>query len=74
MKAMELDHDMLLQAAKCMENEGGSFAKHIARAFYVADTQNAEALLTAFDGLFVKFYLEHCRNERMKERNKGESK
>lgn len=67
MKAMDLDHDMLLQAAKCMENEGGSFAGHIARAFYVADSTNAEALVTAFDGLFVKFYLEHCRNERMKE-------
>jgi hypothetical protein len=51
-----------------MEREGGSFAGHIARAFYVADTQNAEALLTAFDDLFCKFYMEHCRNERMKER------
>jgi len=68
MKAMELDHDMLLQAAKCMENEGGSFAHYIARAYFVADRHNAELLLTAFDGLFVKFYLEHCRNERMKER------
>ena len=63
MKAMQLDHDMLLQAAKCMENEGGGFAGHIARAFYVADTQNAEALLTAFDDMFVKFYKEHRRNE-----------
>ena len=68
MTAMHLDHDMRLQAARCMEREGGSFAGHIARAFYVADTQNAEALLTAFDMLFLKFYAEHCRNERMKER------
>ncbi len=67
MKAMELDHDMLLQAAKCMENEGGSFAGHIARAFYAADRHNAELLLTAFDGLFVKFYLEHRRNEHLRE-------
>jgi hypothetical protein len=51
-----------------MEREGGGFAGHIARAYYVADTQNAEALLTAFDMLFLKFYAEHCRNERMKER------
>jgi hypothetical protein len=51
-----------------MEREGGSFAGHIARAFYVADTQNAEKLLTTFDMLFLKFYAEHCRNERMKER------
>ena len=58
MTAMHLDHDMRLQAARCMENEGGSFAGHIARAYYVADTQNAEALLKAFDNLFVKFYAE----------------
>ena len=68
MTAMHLDHDMRLQAARCMENEGGSFAGHIARAYYVADSTNAEALLTAFDGLFLKFYAEHCRNERRKER------
>jgi hypothetical protein len=73
MKAMHLDHDMLLQAARCMEREGGSFAGHIARAFYVADSTNAEALLNAFDGLFCKFYNEHRRNERMKETTKGET-
>jgi hypothetical protein len=65
---------MLLSAAKCMENEGGSFAGHIARAYFVADRHNAELLLTAFDMLFCKFYMEHCRNERMKETTKGESK
>ena len=68
MTAMHLDHDMRIQAAKCMENEGGSFAGHIARAYYVADSTNAEKLLTTFDMLFLKFYAEHCRNERMKER------
>lgn len=70
MTAIHLDRDMRLQAARCMEREGGGFAGHIARAFYVADTQNAEALLNAFDMLFVKFYFEHCRNERMKEQSK----
>lgn len=70
MKAMELDHDMLLSAAKCMENEGGSFAGHIARAYFVADGRNAETLVTAFDDLFVKFYKEYRRNEI----TKGESK
>jgi len=70
MKATELDHDMWLKAARCMENEGGSFAKHIARAFYVADSHNAETLVTAFEGLFMKFYAEHLRNEI----TKGESK
>jgi hypothetical protein len=70
MKAIELNHDMRLQAAMCMENEGGGFARHIAQAYYAADRHNAELLLTAFDGLFVKFYLAHCRNERMKETSK----
>lgn len=56
MKAMELDHDMLLKAARLMEAEGGSFAGHIARAFYVADSTNKVRLLTAFDDLFIKFY------------------
>ena len=74
MKAMDLDHDMLLAAARCMENEGGSFAGHIARAYFVADRHNAELLLTAFESLFMKFYVEHLRNESMKETTKGESK
>ena len=68
MKAMELDHDMWLKAARCMENEGGGFAGHIARAFYAADSHNAETLIRAFEGLFMKFYVEHLRNESMKER------
>jgi len=65
MKAMELDHDMLLNAARTMEREGGSFAEHIARAFYVADTTNRELLLTAFDDLFCKFYRQHLINKRI---------
>ena len=70
MKAIELDHDMLLSAALLMEREGGSFAEHIARAFYVADTTNRERLLTAFDDLFCKFYRQH----RMDQINQGEMK
>ena len=68
MKAMDLDHDMLLNAALLMEREGGSFAGHIARAFYCADSTNRERLLTAFDELFVKFYRQH----RLYEINQGE--
>ena len=71
MKAMQLDHDMLLSAARLMEAEGGSFAGHIARAFYVADSTNKERLLTAFDDMFVRFYKEHRRNEII---NQGERK
>jgi hypothetical protein len=69
MKAMQLDHDMLLSAARMMESEGGSFAGHIARAFYVADTTNREKLLYAFDDLFVRFYKAHMRDVRNREMN-----
>jgi hypothetical protein len=63
MKAMQLDYDMALNAALLMEREGGSFAGHIARAFYVADSTNRERLLTAFDDLFCKFYRQHRINQ-----------
>ena len=66
MKAMELDHDMLLSAARLMESQGGSFAGHIARAFYVADSTNREKLLSAFDELFVRYYKQH-RLDQMRE-------
>jgi hypothetical protein len=68
MKAMDLDRDMLLSAALLMESQGGSFAGHIARAFYCADSTNRERLLTAFDDLFCKFYRQH----RLYEINQGE--
>jgi hypothetical protein len=68
MKAMELDRDMLLDAARLMEHEGGSFAGHIARAFYCADSTNRERLLVAFDDLFCKFYRMH----RLDQLNQGE--
>jgi len=69
MKAMQLDHDMLLRAARMMESEGGSFAGHIARAFYVADLSNREKLLSAFDELFIQFYKKHLRDVRNREMN-----
>lgn len=69
MKAMDLDHDMLLSAARLMESEGGSFAGHIARAFYCADTTNREKLLSAFDELFIQFYKKHMRDVRNREMN-----
>ena len=67
MKAMELDHDMLLNAARLMERCGGSFAEHIARAFFVADSTNRERLLTAFDDMFVRYYKEYRRDQLLKE-------
>ena len=68
MKAMDLDYDMLWDAAHLMESQGGSFAGHIARAFYCADSTNRERLLTAFDDLFCKYYRQH----RLYELNQGE--
>ena len=68
MKAMDLDYDMMLDAARLMESQGGSFAGHIARAFYCADSTNREKLLSAFDELFVKYYRQH----RLYEINQGE--
>lgn len=69
MKAMQLDHDMLLKAARLMEKEGGHFAGHIARAFYVADSTNQQALVSAFDNLFNEFYRKHRRDQMI---NQGE--
>ena len=68
MKAIDLDYDMLLDAALMMELQGGSFAGHIARAFYCADITNRERLLTAFDDLFCKYYQQHL----LYELNQGE--
>ena len=68
----DLDHDMLLKAARLMESEGGSFAGHIARAFYVADSTNQRLLLQSFSPLFEKFYrAQYVRN--MREENANES-
>ena len=61
MSAIDLDYNMLHKAAQQMEKEGGSFAKHIAQAFYVADSTNMEALVRAFDDLFAEYYRKYRR-------------
>jgi len=61
MSAIDLDYAMLHKAAQQMEKEGGSFAKHIAQAFYVADSTNMEALVRAFDSLFSEYYRKYRR-------------
>lgn len=63
----DLDHDMLLSAARLMESEGGSFAGHIARAFYVADLTNRRKLLQGWSALFEEFYRKHRRDVLLKE-------
>ena len=71
MSAIQLDYNMLHKAAQQMEKEGGSFAGHIAQAFYVADSTNMDRLVTAFDDLFAEFYRNHRRAQMI---NQGESK
>jgi hypothetical protein len=71
MSAIDLDYNMLHKAAQQMEKEGGSFAKHIAQAFYVADSTNMELLVTAFDDLFAEYYRKYRRAQMI---NQGESK
>ena len=68
MKAMDLDYEMLWDAARLMEQQGGGFAACIAQAFYRADASNRERLITAFDDLFVRYYKQH----RLYEINQGE--
>jgi len=71
MSAIDLDYAMLHKAAQQMEKEGGSFAKHIAQAFYVADSTNMELLVTAFDDLFAEYYRKYRRDLMI---NQGEVK
>jgi len=63
MKAMDLDYEMLWDAARLMEQQGGGFAACIAQAFFRADAMNRKRLLTAFDDLFVRYYKQHRLNE-----------
>jgi hypothetical protein len=71
MSAIDLDYNMLHKAAQQMEKEGGSFAGHIARAFYVADNTNTYKLVEAFDDLFAEYYRKYRRDLMV---NQGESK
>ena len=63
MTAIQLDYEMLHKAAQQMEREGGSFAGHIAQAFYVADSTNMETLVRAFDDLFSEYYRKYRRDQ-----------
>ena len=48
--------DDYLIAAREMERYGGSFAGHIARAYFAADSSNQRLLLGAFGDLFERYY------------------
>lgn len=55
MKATEMTDSDLRKAAHNMREYGGSFAAHIAEAYFCADAQNANALLDTFGHLFVRY-------------------
>jgi len=50
-----IDRDLYLDAARYMEQYGGSFASSIGRAFFHADSDNTQRLLKAFPELFLKY-------------------
>ena len=47
--------DRFLMAARNMEKFGGSFASHIAAAYFAADSRNRKKLLNAFGDLFERY-------------------
>ena len=49
------DNDYYLHCAYEMEAMGGSFASLIARAYYAADKDNKQRLITAFGHLFDRY-------------------
>jgi hypothetical protein len=63
-----MTNDDYIHAAWMMERMGGGFAGHIARAYYVADEDNAQRLRSAFADLFSKFHAVYQRQ------HQGESK
>lgn len=56
MKATDLTRDQQAAAAHTMNTYGGGFASAIAHAFWLADLENAQLLLNAFDELFMKYH------------------
>ena len=48
--------DDYTHAAQLMEQLGGGFAGHIARAYFAADSHNRARLRAAFPDLFTKYF------------------
>jgi hypothetical protein len=55
MKANDMSERELNLAANNMRMYGGSFAGHIANAYFVADSTNVVRLVDAFPELFEKY-------------------
>lgn len=51
--------DDYIHAARLMEQIGGGFAGHIARAYFAADKHNRARLRAAFPDLFTKYFNLH---------------
>lgn len=50
-------------AAQLMEQLGGGFAGHIARAYFSADSFNRARLRAAFPDLFTRYYTIYLLNQ-----------
>lgn len=48
--------DEFMAAAHVMVQEGGGFAGHIAKAYYLADSHNRLRLRSAFPDLFTRYF------------------
>lgn len=59
---MKYTSEQLHAAAHEMQRTGGSFASHLAAAYFHADANNKERILTAFMDLFEKFIEENKAN------------
>lgn len=55
MNATQYTDSQLHAAAHEMQRTGGSFASHLAAAYFHADLNNRERILTAFMDLFERF-------------------
>ena len=55
--------DDYVYAAYMMERIGGSFAAHIACAYFAADSHNRERLRAAFPDLFTRYFNVYLNQE-----------
>lgn len=54
-EALKMTNDELMRAAFNMEQNGGHFARALAKAFYAADSGNRRLILEAFGHMFVDY-------------------
>lgn len=54
-QALNMTNDELMRAAFNMEQNGGHFARALAKAFYAADSGNRRRILEAFGHMFVDY-------------------